>query len=218
MNESFPRAHTYKTRAFIMSQEAEILLGVLVTTDSEAVRLRSGDLDALAVLMERYQHRLYRYLLRIVTQQSAAEDLFQQTWLRVMERIQKYDPQRGFEGWLFSVAHNLAIDYLRRRQPQSLDEPAFSGERHSELAKSRDAGALDWLLSREKTDLILRAITDLPPAFREVITLRFEEEMKLEEIADTLSVPMGTVKTRLHRALKVLKQSLKKLPEIRNAP
>jgi RNA polymerase sigma-70 factor, ECF subfamily len=202
----------------MMSQEAEILLGALVTTDSEAMRLRSGDLDALAVLMERYQHRLYRYLLRIVSQQGAAEDLFQQTWLRVMERIQKYDPQRGFEGWLFSVAHNLAIDYLRRRQPQSLNEPAFSGERHSELTKSTDTGALDCLLSREKTDLILRAITDLPPAFREVITLRFEEEMKLEEIADTLSVPMGTVKTRLHRALKVLKQSLKKLPEIRDMP
>ena len=201
-----------------MNQEAEILLGVLVTTDSEAMRLRSGDLDALAVLMDRYQHRLYRYLLRIVTQQSAAEDLFQQTWLRVMERIQKYDPERGFEGWLFSVAHNLAIDYLRRRQPQSLDEPAFSGKRHSELARSEDAGALNWLLSREKTDLVLRAITDLPPAFREVITLRFEEEMKLEEIADTLSVPMGTVKTRLHRALKALKHSLVKLPEIRNAP
>jgi RNA polymerase sigma-70 factor, ECF subfamily len=201
-----------------MSYEAGILLGVLVTTDSEAMRLRSGDLDALAVLMDRYQHRLYRYLLRIVSQQSTAEDLFQQTWLRVMERIQKYDPQRGFEGWLFSVAHNLAIDYLRRRQPQSLDEPAFSGERHTELVKSEDAGALDWLLSREKTALILRAITDLPPAFREVITLRFEEEMKLEEIADTLSMPMGTVKTRLHRALKALKQSLMKLPEIRNAP
>jgi RNA polymerase sigma-70 factor (ECF subfamily) len=201
-----------------MGQEAEILLGVLVTTDSEAMRLRSGDLDALAVLMERYQHRLYRYLLRIVLQQSTAEDLFQQTWLRVMERIQKYDPQRGFEGWLFSVAHNLAIDYLRCRQPQSLDELALSGERHSELAKSEGTGALDRLLSRERTDLILRAITDLPPAFREVITLRFEEEMKLEEIANALAVPMGTVKTRLHRALKVMKQSLRKLPEIGKAP
>jgi len=201
-----------------MNQEAEILLGVLVTTDSEAMRLRSGDLDALAVLMDRYQHRLYRYLLRIVAQQSTAEDLFQQTWLRVMERIQKYDPQRGFEGWLFSVAHNLAIDYLRCRQPQSLDELALSGERHSELAKSEGTGALDRLLSRERTDLILRAITDLPPAFREVITLRFEEEMKLEEIANALAVPMGTVKTRLHRALKVMKQSLRKLPEIGKAP
>jgi RNA polymerase sigma-70 factor, ECF subfamily len=201
----------------MMGQEAEILLGAMVTTDIEAMRLRSGDLDALDVLMARYQHRLYRYLLRIVAQQSNAEDLFQQTWLRVMERIQKYDPQRGFEGWLFSVAHNLAIDFLRRKQLQSLDEPAFSGERHSELAKSEDAGALARLLSQEKKDLLLSAITDLPPAFREIITLRFEEEMKLEEISDTLSLPMGTVKTRLHRALKALKQSLKKSPEIGKA-
>lgn len=200
-----------------MGQEAEILLGVMVTTDSDAMRLRSGDLDALSVLMDRYQHRLYRYLLRIVLQPSTAEDLFQQTWLRVMERIQKYDPQRGFEGWLFSVAHNLAIDYLRRRQPQSLDEPAFSGERHSDLAKSEDEGALNRLLSQEKTEMLLGAVTDLPPAFREVITLRFEEEMKLEEIAMALALPMGTVKTRLHRALKALKQSLIKLPGIGEA-
>lgn len=201
----------------MMGQEADILLGAMVTTDSDAMRLRSGDLDALAILMERYQHRLYRYLLRIVMQQSTAEDLFQQTWLRVMERIQKYDPQRGFEGWLFSVAHNLAIDYLRRRQPQSLDEPSFSGERHSDLAKSENTGALDRLLSREKTDILLRAVTDLSPAFREIITLRFEEEMKLEEIATALTLPMGTVKTRLHRALKALKQSLIKLPGIGEA-
>jgi RNA polymerase sigma-70 factor, ECF subfamily len=201
----------------MMSQEVEILLGELVNTDSEAMRLRSGDLDALAVLMNRYQHRLYRYLLRIVSQQSTAEDLFQQTWLRVMERIQKYDPQRSFEGWLFSVAHNLAIDFLRRRQPQILDEPAFPGESLIELAKSEDTGALNHLLSRERTELILKAIEDLPPAFREIITLRFEEEMKLEEISTALALPMGTVKTRLHRALKALKQS-SKLPAIGGTP
>jgi RNA polymerase sigma-70 factor, ECF subfamily len=192
----------------MMSQKAEIIWGVRVNIDSEAMRLRRGDLDALAVLMEQYQHRLYRYLLRLVAQPSTAEDLFQQTWLRVMERIRKYDPQRSFEGWLFSVAHNLAIDYLRRKQPKSLNEPSFSGEIPSELTQTENAGALDRLISQERRDLISKTVGNLSPAFREVITLRFEEEMKLEEIAATLSLPMGTVKTRLHRALKALKQSL----------
>lgn len=199
----------------MMSRPEQVLMGTLVSSETEAMRLRSGDIDAIAGLMECYQHRLYRYLLRLVSQPSTAEDLFQQTWLRVMERIQKYDTQRSFEGWLFAVAHNLAIDYLRRRQPESLDEPTYSGETQLDLTRSTDPGALDQLLSKERADLVVDAVADLPVSFREVITLRFEEEMKLEEIAVALELPMGTVKTRLHRALKALKLSLGKKPKIR---
>jgi RNA polymerase sigma-70 factor (ECF subfamily) len=182
------------------------------------VRLRGADFEAIAELMERYQHRLYRYLLRLVSQPSTAEDLFQQTWLRIMERIQDYDPRRSFEGWLFAVAHNLAIDYLRRRQPESLDEPTFSGETQSDRARSGLPGVLDQLLSQERADWVARAVADLPVPFREVITLRFEEEMKLEEIAGVLALPIGTVKTRLHRALKALRQVLGGKPGIRKMP
>ncbi len=178
--------------------------------ESEAARLRSGDVEAIAQLVERYQHRLYRYLLRLVSQPSAAEDLFQQTWLRVMERIKFYDPKRSFEGWLFAVAHNLAIDFLRRKKPESLDEPLPSGETQSDLTRSESPGALEQFLSREKAECVSEAVSELPPAFREVITLRFEEEMKLEEIATVLDLPMGTVKTRLHRALKALRLIMEK--------
>jgi RNA polymerase sigma-70 factor, ECF subfamily len=188
----------------------EAILGTLMTLETEAMRLRSGDAEVLAQLVERYQHRLYRYLLRLVSRPSTAEDLFQQTWLRVMERIKYYDPRRSFEGWLFAVAHNLAIDYLRRRQPESLDEPLPSGETQSDLTRSDKPGALELLMSKERSGLVLEAVSELPLAFREVISLRFEEEMKLEEIATVLSLPMGTVKTRLHRALKALRQILGK--------
>jgi len=85
-------------------------------------RLRRGDPDALAAAISRSQHRLYRYLLRLVANPSTAEDLFQQTWLRVIESLRRYDARRSFEAWLFSVAHNLAIDYLRKSRPESLDE------------------------------------------------------------------------------------------------
>jgi RNA polymerase sigma-70 factor (ECF subfamily) len=199
----------------MMSRQEQTMLGTLVSYENEATRLRSGDVDAIAGLIERYQHRLYRYLLRLVSQPSTAEDLFQQTWIRVMERIQKYDSRRSFEGWLFAVAHNLAIDHLRRRRPESLDEPTYSGETQADLTRSTDPGALDQLLSKERAGLVVDAVADLPIPFREVITLRFEEEMKLEEIAVALSLPMGTVKTRLHRALKALKQSLGKISSIR---
>lgn len=197
----------------MIGQNAELILGALVSTDSEAIRLRNGDFDALAGLMQRYQHRLYRYLLRIVCDSGAAEDLFQQTWLRVLQRIQKYDPQRSFEGWLFSVAHNIAIDYVRRRRPQSLEALTASGAMQSDLARSADTGALDQLLSRERADRMLELVASLPVLFREIITLRFEEEMKLEEIAATLALPIGTVKTRLHRAMKALRQLFAESPK-----
>jgi RNA polymerase sigma-70 factor (ECF subfamily) len=193
-----------------MERLLEAVFGRLMSFDDEAVRLRGGDVEALARLVERYQHRLYRYLLRLVSQPSAAEDLFQQTWLRVLERIQFYDPRRSFEGWLFAVAHNLAIDHLRRRKPESLDEPLPSGETPLDLARSHSPGALDVVLSKEKARCVAAAVSGLPVAFREVLTLRFEEEMKLEEIATVLALPMGTVKTRLHRALKALRVILEK--------
>ena len=188
-----------------MDQPFELIFGTLMTFESEAMRLSSGDTEVIARLVERYQHRLYRYLLRLVSRPSTAEDLFQQTWMRVIERMRHYDPRRSFEGWLFAVAHNLAIDHLRRRQPESLDEPLPSGETQSDLTRSSNPGALELLLSKERASGVLDAVSELPLAFREVITLRFEEEMKLEEIATVLALPMGTVKTRLHRAMKALR-------------
>jgi RNA polymerase sigma-70 factor (ECF subfamily) len=202
----------------MMSQQAEAMLGVLVSPEGEARRLSSSDVDAIAELMERCQHRLYRYLLRLVSQPGTAEDLFQQTWLRVMERIHHYDPKRGFEGWLFAVAHNLTIDYLRRRQPENLDEPLASGRTRSDLTADAAPGALEQLLSKERAGFVLEAVAELPLSFREVIALRFEEEMKLEEIAIVLGLPMGTVKTRLHRALKALRLSLGKKSGIGRNP
>jgi len=185
-----------------------------VSFETELTRLRSGDLEALTALVERYQNRLYRYLLRLVKQPSVAEDLFQQTWLRVMERISNYDPERNFEAWLFSVAHNLTIDHLRRYRPESLDEPLPSGHTREELLPGTDPSALEKLLVGERKTWIADAITELPVVYREVVTLRFEEEMKLEEIATVLAVPLSTVKSRLHRGLKGLRRLLEKKSEI----
>ena len=95
----------------------------LVAVDADVVRLRRGDLNALSELMTRYQNRLYRYLLRMVREPAEAEDLFQQTWLKVVEKVRSFDVNRNFDAWLFTLARNLAIDHLRRVRPQSLDEP-----------------------------------------------------------------------------------------------
>lgn len=199
-----------------MSTFAEAVRGEAVSFDSELTRLRGGDVEAVAALMERYQHRLYRYLLRLVREPGTAQDLFQQTWLRVMERISRYNPQLSFDGWLFALAHNLAVDYLRRYRPESLDEPLPSGDTRAEIVPGSSPGALEQLLAEERAGWLVSAVAELPVAFREVLTLRFEEELRLEEIAAVLDVPLGTVKTRLHRALKYLRQELESKIESRN--
>jgi RNA polymerase sigma-70 factor (ECF subfamily) len=196
--------------------------GGLVGPESEVAQLRRGDLDALSALVARYQNRLYRYLLRIVREQADAEDLFQQTWVRVAERIGQYDAQRNFDAWLFSVARNLAIDHLRRVRPDSLDEPISSdieGETKAARLVSKERPAVDGLLERERAGQIEIAMGELPVSYREVLTLRFEEEMKIEDIARVLQIPLSTVKSRLRRSLEQMRQSIEaKYPnEGRNA-
>jgi len=147
-------------------------------------RLRRGEPDALTTAILHYQHRLFRYLVRLVQDPATADDLFQQTWLLVLEKIGRYDSRRSFEPWLFSVAHNLAIDYLRMKPGESLDVIDASGS--TEPAQ----------------------VAELPAIHREVLTLRFEEGMKLEEISEVAAVPLSTVKSRLQRALEGLRSRL----------
>jgi RNA polymerase sigma-70 factor, ECF subfamily len=183
----------------------------LVAVDADVARLRRGDLNALSELMAKYQNRLYRYLLRIVRRPAEAEDLFQQTWLRVVEEIRSFDGSRNFDAWLFTLARNLAIDYLRRIHPQSLDEP-FAANRPGETAAdripSRDQAPFDRALAAERRTQIGEAMAALPVIYREVLTLRFEDEMKIEEIAQVTRVPVSTVKSRLRRSLEQLRYRL----------
>ena len=190
--------------------EGEILVGL----DAEVAQLRRGDPSALAALLARYQNRLYRYLLRIARQPATAEDLFQQTWLRVAQNIRQFDPRRNFEAWLFRLARNLAIDHLRRYRPESLDDPLPSGDSRGEQLPAPDPGAFQALVAGERARRVAAALDALPAIHREVLTLRFEEEMKLEEIAEVMGTPLSTVKSRLRRALDSLRERLlTQLPE-----
>lgn len=179
-----------------------------VSVESEAAALHRGDPEALAALLTRYQNRLYRFLLRLARHPAEAEDLFQQTWLRVAERHRQYNPRQSFEAWLFTVARNLAIDHLRRTRPQSLDTAADDHTPLAEHLPSADPTALDSLLARERAERVLAALESLPVPYREILVLRFEEELKLEEIARVVDAPLSTVKTRLTRGLQRMRQEL----------
>jgi RNA polymerase sigma-70 factor, ECF subfamily len=177
-------------------------------TESEPVRLRRGDPGAFDALLVRYQNRLYRYLVRLTANPAAADDLFQETWLKVITRIHRYDERRPFEPWLFSVARNLAIDHLRKVSPESLDEPSASGEAKVARLGADEPGSLERLLARERQDLLESKLAELPALYREALSLRFEEEMGFEEIAEVLRAPVSTVKSRVQRALSALRKAL----------
>ncbi len=182
-----------------------------VGLEADVAQLRRGDLDALSSLVSRYQNRLYRFLLRLVRDRSEAEDLFQQTWIHVAEKIRRFDPNRNFDAWLFTVARNLAIDHLRRVRPASLDQPISEDESQGTAVDrlvAKDPAPLERVLENERASRLGTALEELPIGYREVMTLRFEEEMKIEEIAQVLSIPLSTVKSRLRRSLEQMRHSL----------
>jgi RNA polymerase sigma-70 factor (ECF subfamily) len=127
-----------------------------------------------------------------------------------MEKIDRYDAARRFDVWLFSVARNLAIDHFRARRFESLDEPEETGSTRGERLAAGDPGVLTRLLDSERSAVMAECIAGMPAIHREVLALRFEEEMKLEEIAEVAGIPLSTVKSRLGRALVVLRARIEK--------
>ena len=170
--------------------------------------LKRGDSGALEAVMAEYHHRLYRFLVRLTQDPAAAEDLFQQTWLRVIEKIGRYDSRRHFTPWLFSVARNLAIDYLRKRRESSLDVKEETGASPIDRLAAGGSDPLEQLLEFERGAMLASAIAKLPVIHREVLTLRFEEDMKLDQIAEVAGIPLSTVKSRLLRAMEGLRGRL----------
>jgi len=191
-------------------------MSLSATTDAQLVEaIRQGQGEAIRGLVERYSARLFRYLARLVGEAALAEDILQDTWLRVVERLDRYDSSKPFETWIFAVARHRAIDTLRRRvrMRQKLGQPAEPQETEEgdhldplDLVAASNPSPLDRLTEGETEQRIADAFTRLPPHYREVLTLRFHEEMRLEEIAQVLEMPLSTIKTRVQRGLMLLRQ------------
>ena len=171
--------------------------------------LRRRDPDLLDRLIEQYQHRLLRYLVYLTGNRDLAEDLFQETWIRVLERGGQYDGRHEFSTWLYAVARNLTIDYLRRKSPLSLDG-LMEDEEHAPVEPA-DTRPLAWELvqQREQAERISAVLVSVPAECRETLLLRFQEGLALEEIARVTGAPLGTVKSRLYRGLNMLMSRLK---------
>lgn len=171
--------------------------------------LKRQDPELLDQLIETYQHRLMRYLMFLTGKREVAEDLFQETWIRVLKRGSQYNGQARFDTWIFTIARNLVIDLSRKRTMASLDEMREGGEDERPFEIAEDGPSpLDQFQGRENAAEVAEVILTLEPSYREVLTLRFHEEMSLEEIAVVTHAPLSTVKSRLYRGLAALKPQL----------
>jgi RNA polymerase sigma-70 factor (ECF subfamily) len=193
-----------------MITTAHCLVNAMETEASVIARgLRRRDPDLLNRLIEQYQHRLLRYLVYLTRNRELAEDLFQETWIRVLERGHQYDGKHEFSTWLYALARNLTIDYLRKKNPVSLDGLMEQDEYYGSL-EPRDVRPLvfEVLAQRQQLERISEALIAIPAEYREAIVLRFQDELTLEEIAAVTGARLGTVKSRLYRGLSILMERL----------
>lgn len=174
-------------------------------------RQEAGLLDDLIV---RYQHRLLRYLMYLTGNREMAEDLFQDVWMRVLTRGGQFNGKARFETWLFTIARNLVIDLRRKRTMSSLDELFETGTDDDkpmsfEVADNHPT-PFDTFSSVEDREQVAAALLQLDTLYREVLVLRFHEELTLEEIAKVTRAPLSTVKSRLYRGLAAIKPRLER--------
>lgn len=184
--------------------------------DADVVALAQQGRDvAYRELVHRYERPVFSLVYRMVRDRELAEDLTQDTFVKVLTHVDKYRPEFKFSSWLFKIANNVAIDHLRRR---TLDTISMDGSPHAGSAEAVEASsfdvavpqenALDELEAREVGTAIEQAIAGLRPEYRACILLRHVEDRSYEEIAATLDLPLGTVKTYIHRARHELRKAL----------
>jgi RNA polymerase sigma-70 factor, ECF subfamily len=171
--------------------------------------LQRRDPDLLDRLIDQYQYRLFRYLVYVTGDKARAEDFFQETWIRVLERGHQYDGKSKFEAWLFAIARHLVIDWQRSKKAQSLDS-LTDPEQDKPLQVADEAGPspLQQVLAQESEENVQSSLQRIPAIYREVLVLRFQEELQIEEMAGVLSIPVSTVKSRLYRGLDALRGAL----------
>jgi RNA polymerase sigma-70 factor (ECF subfamily) len=177
-----------------------------------AVAAREGSEGAFRELVERFQRPVFRLVGRMLRDPAAAEDVTQETFVKAYRNLASYDPGRKFSSWLFKIAHNATLDHLRRRELDTvpLESPGdeAGGGLRSVLADPTARGPEVGARRGELAAALEGAVAGLRPEYREVVLLRFAEGLAYEEIREVTGLPLGTVKTHLHRARKELMTAL----------
>lgn len=175
-----------------------------------AQRLKRHDPELLDQLIVEYRHSLLRYLLYLTGDREVAEDLFQETWMRVLRHGAQFNGNSRFATWLFTIARNLVYDMRRRRRHISSLEATYDGDNRAFFEITDNAPSpLDRYQAQEKTARVAKAMLSLEPSHREVLLLYFHSEFSLKEIARITQMPLSTVKSRLYRGLAAIKRCLR---------
>lgn len=166
-----------------------------------------GDEKAFARLLSRYKDTIYFMLLKMLNNRSDAEDLTIEAFGKAFKNLHQYSPTYAFSTWLFKIASNNCIDFLRKRKGITIS--IESDDEHSEMSevsriKSKDLNPEEKLIRKQKAILLQKVVRRLKPHYQELVDLRYFREMSYEEIAEELSLPLGTVKAQLFRARQML--------------
>lgn len=166
-------------------------------------RCLSGDADAYAILVERYGGRVYNIALRITHDPDSARDCAQDAFIRAYRALHQYDPAYPFGPWMFRITTNASLNVVQRGRGHEI-----TVEELPEDPEPPEAGPELSAVRREEMQEVLAAMAELPPAYRAALTLRHMQQLSYQEVADALGIPLGTVKTHLHRARAALKTKL----------
>ncbi len=171
-------------------------------TSDEGLALQAsrGDEEAFSLLVRRYGKPLYSFILRYHPDRDDCDDLFQETWMRVLANLHRFEPERRFSTWLFQIALNQCRDLARRGEVRARYRAAQSAVEHQKRTPDVEEAAQ----ARE----VLEAVREMPVSHKEVLLLRYYNGFSEAEAADILGCPRGTVKSRLHQAIKTMRARL----------
>ncbi|MDZ7263325.1 MAG: sigma-70 family RNA polymerase sigma factor [candidate division KSB1 bacterium] len=188
--------------------------GVKPTDEDLIERFQNGDLYAFDLIVKRYKNQLMNFVYRFLGNAEEAEDLVQETFLRVYRNRRAYQKVAKFSTWIYTIAGNLAKTELRKRKRRKFFSISDLGYNEKDYDISDEAFNPEKDVdSRMKEEIIHREINDLSPKFREVILLRDVQQLSYEEISQIVDIPLGTVKSRVNRGRLKLQERLKSLLE-----
>lgn len=171
-----------------------------------------GSEEAYKKLVDKYERALYFHILKMIKDREQVEDLVQETFVKAFDNLNTYSTNYAFSTWLYRIATNHTIDYLRKKKLKtlSIDEPMKTKDGEMEMQLPDESAKTDRnIIRKQRQKIVQHAIQDLPEKYRKVIELRHMEEKSYKEIADVLDLPLGTVKAHIFRAREMLYKALK---------
>ena len=178
--------------------------------------LKGRDQTALTELMSRYRDSIYYMILKMVHSQEDAEDLTVEAFTKAFMNLDKYTPNFAFSTWLFRIASNNVIDFLRKKRIETISIHSQTDEDGNEIIPGRISSEApnpeDLFIKSQRAEILREVLKTINPKYAQLIELRYFKELSYDEISEELQMPIGTVKVQLHRAKKMIRSLLEKSP------